>query len=311
MNFNLGYLNWPFLKCQFVLRPLFGWMHSCLFNITPTPFILTLFISSWDSSDQNVFLCRARSIFVVGMTLCLRDSTRTDFHTDSFGISTLLGTSSSLAASTGIVHKSLANNMDGKRRRMGENKRLCLIVNKWIPARSAAEKTDTFCLWKEDKHGTEFKRERKHSEVKVSLTRSIRWISVQCQLFGGLVKEMTGHRGEKVSLKGCIDEILHWSATGFKVTELGFTAFFPPFSSVSDGDEVLFAFHEIPSAKQKERTSAWMFFAGAAFLVCVGGVSLVGASSSVAPGLSQDPMSFTSTRTAGLSFKNLSSMYYY
>ena len=27
--------------------------------------------------------------------------------------------------------------------------------------------------------------------------------------FGGLVKEMTGHRGEKVSLKGCIDEILH------------------------------------------------------------------------------------------------------
>ena len=148
MNFNLGYLNWPFLKCQFVLRPLFGWMHSCLFNITPTPFILTLFISSWDSSDQNVFLCRARSIFVVGMILCLRDSTRTDFHTDSFGISTLLGTSSSLAASTGIVHKSLANNMDGKRRRMGENKRLCLIVNKWIPARSAAEKTDTFCLWK-------------------------------------------------------------------------------------------------------------------------------------------------------------------
>ena len=74
---------------------------------------------------------------------------------------------------------------------------------------------------------------------------------------------------------------------------------------MSDGDEVLFAFHEIPSAKQKERTSAWMFFAGAAFLVCVGGVSLVGASSSVAPGLSQDPMSFTSTRTAGLSFKDL------
>ena len=74
---------------------------------------------------------------------------------------------------------------------------------------------------------------------------------------------------------------------------------------MSDGDEVLFAFHEIPSAKQKERTSAWMFFAGAAFLVCVGGVSLVGASSSVAPGLSQDPMSFTSTRTAGLPFKDL------
>ena len=74
---------------------------------------------------------------------------------------------------------------------------------------------------------------------------------------------------------------------------------------MSDGDEVLFAFHEIPSAKQKERTSAWMFFAGAAFLVCVGGVFLVGASSSVAPGLSQDPMSFTSTRTAGLPFKDL------
>ena len=48
-----------------------------------------------------------------------------------------------------------------------------------------------------------------------------------------------------------------------------------------------------------------MFFAGAAFLVCVGGVSLVGASSSVAPGLSQDLMSFTSTRTAGLPFKDL------
>ena len=147
IDFHLGYLNWPFLKCQFVLRPLFGWMHSCLFNITPTPFIQTLFISFWDSSDQNVFLCRARSIFVVGMILCLRDSTRTDFHMDSFGISTLLGTSSSLAASTGIVHKSLAN-MGGKRRRMGENKRLCLIVKKWTPPRSAAENIDIFFLWK-------------------------------------------------------------------------------------------------------------------------------------------------------------------
>ena len=74
---------------------------------------------------------------------------------------------------------------------------------------------------------------------------------------------------------------------------------FLPFSSASDGDEVLFTFQEIPSGKQKNKT---LIFPGVAFLVCVGGVSLVEDSSSVAPGLSRDLMSFTSTRTAGLAF---------
>ena len=60
--------------------------------------------------------------------------------------------------------------------------------------------------------------------------------------------------------------------------------------------------HSMKFHRQKKRKTT---SAGAAFLVCVGGVSLVGASSSVAPGLSQDPMSFTSTRTAGLPFKDL------
>merc|ERR1719239_2013676 len=46
---------------------------------------------------------RVESIFAVGTTLCLRDCTKTDFHTASFVISTLLATSSFLAASTGVA----------------------------------------------------------------------------------------------------------------------------------------------------------------------------------------------------------------
>ena len=43
IDFHLGYLNWPFLKCQFVPRPLFGWMHSCFFNtIHPDTFYVLL-----------------------------------------------------------------------------------------------------------------------------------------------------------------------------------------------------------------------------------------------------------------------------
>ena len=50
---------------------------------------------------------------------------------------------------------------------------------------------------------------RKHSEVKVSLTKSSRWIIRPMPFFGGGPKEMTGHSGrEKVPLKGGIDEIL-------------------------------------------------------------------------------------------------------
>ena len=82
---------------------------------------------------MNIFVPRALSIFAVGTTLCLRDSTRTDFHMASFDISTLLGTSSFLAASTGIVQQTV-DKMDGKKIR--ESKRLCPIVKKVNPARN-------------------------------------------------------------------------------------------------------------------------------------------------------------------------------
>ena len=118
------------------------------------------------------------------------------------------------------------------------------------------------------------------------------------------LQEMTGHSAEKVSVKGCIDEILHWTILEVQLSLRSQSSdsqhSFPSFSSMSDGDEVLFAFHEIASPKQMDITSVDWNEPGVAFLVCVGGVFLVEDSSSVGPGLSPDQMSFTSTRTAGI-----------
>ena len=176
-------------------------MHGCFFKRSPWPHSnvshASLFIFSSSTSSSRVLL-----IFAAGTTLSLRDSTRTDFRMDSFVISTLLEISSFLDASTGKYQKTESF------------------------ARNPIENTE---IEKEHKHGMQSK--RKHSEVKVSLTKSSRWIIRPMPFFGGGRKEMTGHSGrEKVPIEGW-----HWwdsatsylpSATEFKVTQLRFTEFF-------------------------------------------------------------------------------------
>ena len=132
-------------------------------NLSPDPFLVEC-IAAFSTSPRphsniflprhflyspsiNIFLLRARSIFVVGTTLCLRDSTKTDFHTASSVISTLLATSSFLAASTGMFDQNAG----------GEEEWEKTMVKKWTLQETLRNTQRFSSRERERKHSMQFK----------------------------------------------------------------------------------------------------------------------------------------------------------
>ena len=138
-------------------------------------------------------------------------------------------------------------------------------------------------------------------------------LSVQCHfLEGGEKKWQDTVGGRKCHLKGGIDEILQRAICQVQPnlrshssdSQNSFIVWLPIKCFCIQGNAVakILTIHIKLAKKEQNFVLKSLYLAGAAFLVCVGGVSLVEASLSVGPGLSRDQMSFTSTQTAGWLF---------